>query len=252
MQLSKDEFFWLIGIIAITFLVLAIFFIIVLLINSRNLRMKKIEILKAILNIQENERKRIAEDLHDDIGPMLSAIKLQINSFPNAKENELQLTVKQTSAHLDGVIQNIRGIVRNLSPVHMNPKGLIASIEDFETLVQRTGRIQFKFQKDESKIELNENAETNIYRIIHEMINNSLKHSNCTEINLSLITNKDEFQIEYKDNGHLGQSQAKGHGMGLSNISHRVRLLNGKLIESDNFKDGAYYNITFQNKNIIR
>jgi signal transduction histidine kinase len=251
MHLSKVEVLWLIGIIAATFFVLAVFFISVLLINSRNRREKKIEILNAMLSIQENERKRIAEDLHDDIGPMLAAIKLQINSFGGSGAQDLPSNIKLTSYHLDSVIQNIRNIIRNLSPTNMNRRGLIASIEDFETLVVRNSNINFHFHHDGMTTSLNKNAEINIYRIIHEMLNNSLKHSNCTVIDLSLLMNKENMQIEYKDNGKLGTSQVKGNGMGLNNISHRVRLLNGKFIQCDSFKDGAYYHITLQNKNII-
>src|ERR1043165_9819500 len=136
MLLSKEEFLYLICIVAITILLLLLFFIVVLVLNVKIRKQKEIEKLNAAITTQENERKRIAEDLHDDIGPMLSAIKLQINSFQTEPPEKLSSGVKQTSMHLDNVIQNIRSIVRNLSPAYMNRKGLIASIEDFEKLVE--------------------------------------------------------------------------------------------------------------------
>ena len=250
MQLSKDEFLWLIGIVATTFLVLAVFFISVLLINSRNRRLKKIEILNAMLVIQESERKRIAEDLHDDIGPMLAAIKLQINSYSSFTAEDLTKNIKETSKHLDSMIHNIRRIVKNLSPTNLNRNGLISSIQDFGILIEREGKIHFKFIHDDL-FRLSEHAETNIYRIIYEMINNSLKHSNCDLISLSITRNKDSLVIIYTDNGNLPDTPNKGDGIGVRNIEQRVRLLNGAISKSENFSEGAFYQITFNNKNLL-
>jgi signal transduction histidine kinase len=231
--------------------VLAVFFIIVLLINSRNRRLKKIEILNAMLAIQESERKRIAEDLHDDIGPMLSAIKLMINSFPSHAAEDLKKSISETSGHLDSVIQNIRGIIRNLSPTNMNRNGLISSIEDFRHLVAREGKIQFDFIHDDFSNKFSENAEINIYRIIHEMMNNSVKHSNCNLISLSMKTDTDSLIIIYSDNGRKPGNLNNNNGMGVKNIEYRVRLLNGILKKSGDFSEGAFYHITFSNKNLL-
>src|ERR1041384_7641328 len=116
MLLPKDEFLYLIFAVAVAFLLLLLFFITILIINVKMRKQKEIEKLQAIIDTQENERKRIADDMHDEIGPLLSAIKLEINSYPaiTLKEN-LENKIKSTSRHLDTVIENIRNTVRNLS-----------------------------------------------------------------------------------------------------------------------------------------
>lgn len=253
MVLSKDEFLYLIFIVAIAFMLLLLFFIIMVILNVKIRKQKEIEKLNAVITTQENERKRIAEDMHDEIGPMLSAIKLQINTFgSHAIKEELEESIKETSNHLDTVIQNIRGIVKNLSPAQLHKQGLIQSIEDFRMIIKKDIRVQFNFQYDSIDEKWNEQAEANIYRIVHELINNSLKHSNCNEINLSLRRYEKTFLIQYTDNGTMKMvTKNDSVGMGMQNIKSRVAMLGGKLINHNDFSHGAFYQITIESKNLF-
>jgi signal transduction histidine kinase len=251
MVLPEEEFIKLIFLISFAFMMLFIFFIVMMLINTRIRRKKEIEKLQAIISTQENERKRIAEDLHDEIGPMLSAIKLQINSFPPIRE-ELEKNIKETSNHLDTVIQNIRGVVRNLSPSKLHSRGLIQSIEEFRSIIEKNDKIRFRLFHEGVNAKWHEQAESNIYRIVYELINNSLKHSNCSEINMALRGYQDVFLILYTDNGNaVTKANESSPGMGLQNIRTRVAMLKGKLNTHADFSSGAYYEIQIENKNLV-
>src|SRR4030095_7257445 len=104
MVLSKEEYLYLIGIVALGFVLLLAFFIIVMFRNIKIRKQSEIEKLNAVILTEENERSRIAEDMHDEIGPMLSAIKLQINAFGSSQsKQELAEAIAQTSVHLDTV-----------------------------------------------------------------------------------------------------------------------------------------------------
>jgi signal transduction histidine kinase len=252
MVLSKDEFLYLIFIIAAAILMLLLFFIVVLILNVRIRKQKEIEKLNAVITTQEDERKRIAEDLHDEIGPMLSAIKLQINNF-TIDRDELDKSVKETSAHLDAVIQNIRGVVRNLSPSKLHSQGLIQSIEEFRTIIEKSNKIRFKLYHENINKSWNEQAEASVYRIIHELINNSIKHSNCSEINIALRVYEKVCLILYVDNGSARlNGNSKEHGSGLQNIQTRVAMMKGKLNTHRDFTDGAFYEIKIDNKNLFQ
>ncbi len=254
MALSKDEFIYLIGLVAFAFLLLFLFFVFVMILNVKIRKQKEIEKLNAILATQEDERKRIAEDMHDEIGPMLAAIKLQINTFLNVQsKEELEKSISETSGYMNVVIQNIRSAVRNLSPSNLTSNGLIQSIEDFRSIIEKDNRIRFCFMNEGIRGEWKPNAEATIYRMVNEMINNSLKHSNCNRINLAFRMYKRYFLILYTDNGNL-QADFKNtsNGMGVKNIFSRVNMLNGKMSTHRDFSQGAFYHITFENKNIMQ
>jgi signal transduction histidine kinase len=247
MVLSKSEFLYLIFIVAAAVLILLLFFIVVLILNVKIRKQKEIEKLNAVISTQENERKRIAEDLHDEIGPMLSAIKLQINNFIPVKD-ELEKSVKTTSNHLDTVIQNIRGVVRNLSTAKLHQLGLISSIKEFQLTIGKANKIRFNFYHENIPSTWNEQAESCIYRVIHELINNSLKHSNCNEINLALRAYHKVLLIIYTDNGTHSRNHQANAGMGTLNIQSRIAMLKGKIDSSPDFSRGAHYEITIENK----
>lgn len=252
MVLSKSEFLYLIGIVSMTILMLVAFFIVVMIYNIKIRKQKEIEKLNAIITTQENERTRIAEDMHDEIGPMLSAIKLMISSFSKSDDiTELNSQIQQASNHLDSVIQNIRNIVRNLSSANLHKIGLIQSLEDFRSIIERDNRIRFVLNHEGIIGQWIEEAEVNIYRILYELINNSIKHSNCNEIRILFHAFENTFEIFYSDNGHA-ESNLIVLGMGIRNVETRVKGLNGKLIKNDEFTEGAMYHIILENKYLFQ
>lgn len=217
--------------------------------NGRKRKQKEIQALNAVLEMQESERKRIAEDLHDELSPMLSAVKLKINSIRQMQStDEIEQIVKETTTYVDSIIQDVRLVVRNLSPTNLSKYGLVQSIEDFKNTVEKNNRIKFDFMHEGLEKRFKESAEINIYRILSEMINNSVKHSNCDAIKLLIKVYKDKTSILYTDNGQKIQTEEKSHaGMGLRNITSRVNLFKGELHKKKDFSTGAFYQILFDN-----
>ena len=223
-------------------------------VNAKMKKQKEIEKLNAVIAMQEYERNRIAEDMHDEIGPMLSVIKLEINNFVTSQtKDDLMLNVKETSNHLDAVIQNIRDIVRNLSPTNLHAQGLVQSLHEFKTIIEKDSRLRFIFIHEGIYGTFTRQAEANIFRIFHELINNSLKHSNCTEMSVVLRMYEEDFVIFYHDNGRLKEDNKQlTVGMGLRNVESRIRALDGKTHFKSGFENGALYYIIFKNKNLLQ
>jgi signal transduction histidine kinase len=250
MVLSKSEFIYLILIIAATFLILAVFFISVVVINARNRRQKKIEMLEASLKVQENERIRIARDLHDDIGIILSAVRLMVSDLSEDNVEEFKVGVNEVKVLLDKMIVDTRNIIRNLSPPNLSTEGLIDCIEETARFIRKSKKFQFNFIHEGVMDNLSENAKVNLYRILLEMINNTLKHSNGDFINLSMKMDENNLLLIYSDNGKSEQTQRK-NGMGLSNIQQRASIMNGLVSTNKDFTNGSFYHIVFDKKYLI-
>lgn len=211
---------------------------------------KKISILqqariKAEIDTLENERKRIAGDLHDDIGPMLSAIKLQVNNVEPADENEKRI-IEKSGKLMDEVIGRFREIAHDLLPNTLIRKGLITAVKEFIGKMNEAYALQIHFMHDEG-IHLSPESELNLYRIVQEITHNTIKHAHASQLVIQL--NKDDNQLVFTatDNGQ-GFNYDASHslqiaGLGLINIQNRVALLNGKLTIKSEIQKGTCYNI---------
>ena len=248
-MLQKDQFIFFIVVIVVSFFILFLFFILLIILNAKKRKQKEIEALNAVIDMQEYERRRIAGDLHDQIGPMLSAIKLKINAIRQTMNiPEIEKTVKETEVYMNTLIQDIRQVVRNLSPTNLESRGLIQTIEDFKEIIEKGNHVKFEFKHEGMEKRLAEKAEMNLYRIIAELINNSLKHSGCTLIKLLIKMYEKKTVIIYTDNGvnrYIGKLDSPG--MGIKNIESRVNSFKGYLDRDETFSQGAYYAITFDN-----
>jgi len=228
--------------------------IIVLFIISRSLskvrkrKQKEIQALNSMIEIQEKERRRIAEDMHDQIGPMISALKLKISSIKYMEDTaEVRKTVSEVTRNIDMLMQDVQKIIRNLSPANLEKYGLIQTIKDYKNAIEQTNKIKFEFSHESIEERMKENARINIYRIVSELINNSLKHSDCSLIQLVMKTYESKTMIVYTDNGSNCREGIAVLGMGLNNIESRVISFRGKLYHNKSFADGAFYQITFDN-----
>ncbi len=252
MVLSKDDLMFLVGVVAITIFILIAFFISLIIINSKRRQQSEIEKLNAIIAAEDTERTRIAKDMHDDLGPLLSGIKLQINLLSgNSSPDQIETALSQTSLQLDNAIDNIRYIVRNLMPPGLQKHGLIKCILDFQFIVSKSKNTRFEFTHTGMENRFNEAAELNIFRVIHELINNSLKHSDCSQINLDMNLADGILRIYYTDNGKTMTSNPMRIGMGLQNIESRVNLFDGSLTKPLDFTEGAKYSIEFNVKKLF-
>lgn len=185
-----------------------------------NLSKVKNEISKKVIQAQETERQRLAKDLHDDLGGTLSVIKGKI---ANEKVSQEAINL------VEQAIDDLRYISRNLSPPELENDGLIISIKNTIDKVQNVSNIKFAFITFGEKQRLDQDTKLNIYRIITELINNILKHSNAQQAIIQFIYYKDSLQILVEDDGVGIKSDKNNWGIGLKNITSRVEFLGAKL-----------------------
>ncbi|HWK03657.1 MAG TPA: sensor histidine kinase [Puia sp.] len=188
------------------------------------------ETLKRLITVQDNERKRIAGDLHDNIGPLLSALKINFRRIVHEKEDNRknELSAK-TEVIIDDSIAEIRNIAHNLMPKGLSSKGLINTLADyFESIRQLYNKdivfhheVQFIAQPD---------LQINLYRIICELILNAVKHSNARSISVCIKADEKNITLSIQDDGQGFPAKPDGlvRTLGLQNVEGRVWYLKGK------------------------
>ncbi|HEX7905834.1 MAG TPA: ATP-binding protein [Chitinophagaceae bacterium] len=195
--------------------------------------------LKAEINLLEKERIRIAHDLHDELGPLLSVIRIQASEAisDTAMGNVL---LHKACVNIDQLAERLGGIARNLTPSQLVKKGLGVALQDFFN--QYGGVIAIRMQLKYEVHSLTD-AETSlhIYRMMQELVHNSVKHSGASFIDVHIKERKKKMYVLFKDNGKgIGELPVKpGKGLGLESLRSRIELLGGEFrIES---KGGTAY-----------
>lgn len=227
---NPQDFSQLVIVIALSFLIMSSFFIVII-VNVYRQRVKsQKKILDAIYNAQENEKTRIAEDLHDNIGASLSALKLRIEAISeDSTDAKSSALAKESNQLLDTVIGDLRIIVRNQASKYLINNGFNNELNRFKNQFSSNKKINFQFTVSEHLPSLDNSLGVNLFRIIQELVNNSVKHSNCTSIVLSIFKSENKIVMKYEDNGKgFDPEEENQKGMGLSNINARVKLFNGK------------------------
>jgi signal transduction histidine kinase len=181
------------------------------------------EIMRQIIDTQETEQKRIAADLHDELGGNLAAIKMTLQSF-KLEEDKSQLL----SMLIDKASVNARNIAHNLMPPEFDETNLNDLLNNYFIRLNQEGNIRFNFHYSGANGHFIKQDQLIIYRIILELVHNSLRHANATEITSQLIYHTNQLAIMVEDNGK-GFSKSSSDGMGLKNIRSRVNYLNGIL-----------------------
>ncbi|MFZ0599603.1 MAG: ATP-binding protein [Flavobacterium sp.] len=199
---------------------------------------QKLSVTNALIEGEEVERKRIARDLHDGLGSMLSGLKIHLK----LAEKENALSPAEINTLLDNSIKELRNISQNLMPESLLKLSLEHALRDV-CMANSNAKTTIEFQYLIQKPNLPKNYEIVIYRIIQELLNNALKYAEATQILVSCSQNKDTFFITVEDNGiGFDVSDKNNSGMGLRNIKNRVEFLKGKLeIESTPNKGTSTY-----------
>jgi two-component system, NarL family, sensor kinase len=194
---------------------------------------KQLSAIDAMLKGQEEERSRIAKDLHDGLGGMLSGTKL---SFINMKEN-LVLTPENATqfdkslSMLDNTIVDLRKVAHNLMPEALVKFGLDEAVKDFCSSIQSSSSLKVVYQQVGEKRKLTNTAEVFTYRIIQELVNNAVKHAKAKQIIVQLNINTHKLSITVEDDGKGFDinTLANSKGAGMDNIKYRVQYFNGTL-----------------------
>jgi PAS domain S-box-containing protein len=203
-------------------------------------------ILKTIIETEEKERSRVARELHDGVSPVLAATRLYAQSFTFRKDKELEpIILQRLEDTINEAIQSITEISNNLSPHILQNFGLYNAIENFIEKLKDTQKINFIFNINKQD-RLSENIETTIYRITVELINNTIKYAQATEIVIDIHIDE-TIQFMYSDNGKgfdYNEYLKQKKGMGFYNIISRMKTLNGSVSIKSEIGSGMCVNIT--------
>ncbi len=212
------------------------------------------EILKSIIITQEEERKRIAQDLHDAISSKLNVVSLNANILfePVMEMDEVSKIGEIIHKVTANVLENSRRIAHALLPPTLQKFGLTAALEELCEELIDTGKFNnLNYQIDYDAEFLNSNNELHIFRIVQELMNNSIKHSEADDINLTLKTDENLLSLQYQDNGKGFdlESIKKAKGLGMSGIENRVIILAGEFNLESSPGNGIGINIKTLGKN---
>lgn len=192
-------------------------------------------LLESSLEVQEVERRRIAKDLHDEVGAMLSMTKMSYNQLLKKLNTSVELTEQgqKTKEFLEESISQVRRISRELVPSTLEDFGLISALDEFIQKIHIASGVLFIFNHEgiEDSERFDKKIELTIYRIAQELVNNALKHAEASEITLKLSARTNKFVFIFTDNGKGFDLEAikkdPKAGLGLRNIESRLSVVNG-------------------------
>ena len=198
---------------------------------------------KAIIETEENERQRLARELHDGVGQLLSATKLNLSSLENNKcTPEEKLRLVNSMDILDESIREIRNISHNMVPDILLKFGLKRAIEDFIIRINQTKKLEIHFECngfEENSLE--DTDKLMLYRLIQESVNNTIKYAQATNMTIQLSADMNEISLLMEDNGKgfdIEEAKRKG-GIGFKNMQLRTEYLKGKLEIDSSPKNGT-------------
>ena len=194
------------------------------------------KLMSAVLRTEERSRAEFSRELHDGLGPLLSSAKMSISTLSTDNMNDRDReTLRNTAQVIDEAIRSLREISNNLSPHVLNNFGLARGINNFVERIVTIHNVEINFRTKLRTERFDPNVEVILYRVTCELINNSLKHSGCTAIDVELTLQANRLRLNYIDNGcGFSISDAAERGMGLSNIRSRISSLGGHLsLESE-------------------
>lgn len=192
---------------------------------------REAEVLSAIVKAEENERARFAKELHDGLGPLLSSVKMSVSTIKKQMGSDYDFRIiDNTEKLIDESIFTIKEISNNISPHILNNFGLYNALQSFINKIQISHTINIILNSNLNEKRYSYNIEVVFYRVICELINNTLKHASAHRITIDFFEDKDELLLEYLDDG-IGFSpenvELTGTGMGMANMRSRINSLNG-------------------------
>ena len=205
------------------------------------------DLIQATIITQENERKRIAQDLHDDISSKLNVIHLNSNLLleGNLTKEEFNSVNKSNIDITNRTLQSARKIAHDLLPPILDKFGLQSAIEELVDDFNTSKKVCISYTLNYPKNYLNKTLELHVFRVLQELINNSIRHGKAKNINLVLEFINSKLLLNYSDDGKgfdLKRAQYQ-KGLGMKNIESRIELLNGKMNISSEINKGVHFTI---------
>lgn len=190
------------------------------------------EALRSQLEIQENTLKAIAQELHDNIGQLLSVVKLSLSALPLENGHPAHELVKHSRDVLNKAIFDLSDLTKSLHSDRINDVGLVESMRFELAAIKKTGLLDIQFSVSGAETQLPEQKAIFLFRMFQEMLNNIIKHSKATHVTVRLnYADDDTFVLEVEDNGvgfnvtEKQQSVSASRGVGLKSMFNRAQLM---------------------------
>lgn len=203
----------------------------------------QISSMESMITGQEVERERIAKDLHDSLGGLLSTVKLQVDKANNCSTDELDAELSHATELLDIAVSEVRTISQDLQPGALKRLGLVPALNDLVNRYRSKSGPEVIFQHYGLPKQFDQNFSLDIYRIIQELLNNALKHAQASEILIQLNLEANDIVILVDDDGIGFDAQKKYKSMGLENIRSRVNYLKGTIDIDSRINKGTSFMI---------
>lgn len=215
----------------------------------KEIDVQKRALMNAIVETQEEERRRIALDLHEGLAQTLSTARMNFSVFEMSAcaVSDEQKNLFHTSIDLlDTALRELSLISYNLMPNTLYTFGLVAALEDLFHMINRVSTVRLSFHTHEYK-RLNRQTEIILYRIIQELANNAFRHSGASEISVQLIMYRKKLTIIVDDNGNgfeaEGMLDSECTGLGLKSVDARVKFLNGIMCVDSHVSSGTVVSV---------
>lgn len=205
----------------------------------------KNELTQGVINAQEAERKKLGEELHDNINQLLGVVKLYIDHAREDPSMKDQL-LKKSSEYLLQAIEEIRQISKSLMPPTLKDLGLLESLSELIRTIEAARKIEIELNSIGYTEEiLNDEMQLMVYRIVQEQMNNILKHSNASNVLIRLQTKLKRVHLRIEDNGKGFDATSGKGGIGFQNIRNRLEVFNGTLEIASAPGDGCRIHVEF-------
>ena len=198
------------------------------------------ELLQTSLAVQENERRRIAQDLHDELGATLSISRMHLMKLEQNPDlaDDIKSSILNVRAVTESALTSMRRISHELMPAQLGNFGLLKTLQGLVNQINEAHQLKVSLVSDTfSRLEWE--VEVSLYRIVMELINNTIKHANATEITIGLKVNKNVLELIYSDDGRgIPSNSDSSQGLGLKNLLARANAINGSfdLMENKGFR----------------
>lgn len=188
---------------------------------SEKLVLQQQKFLNAFVQGQEDERKRVGCELHDNIGSKISNLKRLFSS---------KYSDKKMQKEFDEICEDVRGVAHQITPSEISMVGLSGAIDELLETVKETELLTINFNTFQFPENLNENISTHLFRIVQELLQNVVKHANASLVDIQLFGHKNSVTLSFEDNGVGLYEKNKKSGIGLKSIQSRVAQMKGQFL----------------------
>jgi signal transduction histidine kinase len=233
-QLSKKNYY--IIALSLSIITIGLIFFFVYYRNKQNQKLKlKEEIIrqqdiasKAILEAEDNERRRIAGDLHDSVGQILSAVKINLSSLQSNIKGENSARYENIMNMVDSACKEVRAISHNMMPNSLLRSGLVAAIKEFISQID-ADVLKVQLETTGLNQRLDHHTEMVLYRVMQECVNNVIKHAQASILDIQIIKDDEGISVMIEDNGIGFDTTQQNEGIGLANLKTRIDFLKGQI-----------------------